>query len=161
MAKTDNATIGACGEHYVASYLSGFKLLFAMPRAGIPGSDLFVSNVAKGPAIRVQVKTGTQSYAKTKVDGEIYLWHASTKATANVSPFQWYAFVWLNGWPSSENQPKVFIVPSYFVAERVQGCVDRNEWLCFWMTLPESAAYEGTSGMNALLKCLNSEAIQS
>jgi predicted metal-dependent hydrolase len=34
MGKVDNAITGACGEHYVASYLSGSKLLVAMPRAG-------------------------------------------------------------------------------------------------------------------------------
>jgi len=45
MAKLRIATAitGACGEHYIAGYLSGHHLIVAMPRGGIPGSDLFVS----------------------------------------------------------------------------------------------------------------------
>jgi hypothetical protein len=74
MKKTSTAIIGACGEHFVAAYLSGFQLTVAMPRGGIPGFDLLVTKEKSGHAIRIQVKTGTQSTRKTKKDGEIYLW---------------------------------------------------------------------------------------
>ena len=55
MAKTRIATAitGACGEHYIAGYLSGHHLIVAMPRGGIPGSDLFVAKESGGPALRV------------------------------------------------------------------------------------------------------------
>lgn len=60
MKRSTTTLVGASGEHYVAAYLSGFQLIVAMPRAGIPGSDLFVSKEKGGHVLRVQVKTGTQ-----------------------------------------------------------------------------------------------------
>ena len=41
--KADNAILGSCGEHYIAAYLSGYGLIVAMPRGGMPGFDLFVT----------------------------------------------------------------------------------------------------------------------
>ena len=46
--KRPSVIIGACGEHYLASYLSGFGLIVAMPRAGIPGCDLLVATSKGG-----------------------------------------------------------------------------------------------------------------
>ncbi len=46
--KVATAIIGACGEHYVASYLSGLNLIVAMPRVGISGFDLIVSKEKQG-----------------------------------------------------------------------------------------------------------------
>lgn len=123
MAKTDTAITGACGEHFVAAYLSGHKLIVAMPRAGIRGSDLFVSSVKNGPAIRVQVKTGTQCRRKDPQEGEILLWYASRSAVDQINDYLWYAFVWLNGWPEAEAPPQLFIVPSTLVAARVRSCL--------------------------------------
>src|SRR5208282_5221307 len=93
-------TIGACGEHYVAAYLSGCGLIVAMPRAGIPGSDLFVSQEKGGSTIRIQVKTGTQSVKSNKEEGKIYLWRTSLAAIERDDKYLWYAYVWLNSWPS-------------------------------------------------------------
>lgn len=53
MGKRATAIIGACGEHYIAAYLSGFDLIVAMPRGGIPGCDLLVTRESKGRAIRL------------------------------------------------------------------------------------------------------------
>jgi hypothetical protein len=66
MKKSATSLVGASGEHYVAAYLSGFQLIVPMPRAGIPGSDLFVSKEKGGHPLRVQVKTGTQATRRTK-----------------------------------------------------------------------------------------------
>ena len=99
MKKTSTAIIGACGEHYVAAYLSGHNLIVAMPRAGIPGFDLIVSNEKGGHSIRVQVKTGTQATRKTKDEGNIYLWSTSYAAIERDDKYLWYAYVWLNHWP--------------------------------------------------------------
>ena len=80
MAKRrSTAIVGACGEHYVAGYLSGFDLIVAMPRGGIPGCDLLVTKEFKGHAVRMQVKTGTQARKNTRSDGEFYLWPTSFK----------------------------------------------------------------------------------
>lgn len=158
MGKTDSAIIGACGEHYVASYLSGFKLIVAMPRAGVPGSDMFVSDVKNGPALRVQVKTGTQARRKTKAEGEIFLWYASKRAITNVSRYLWYAFVYLDRWPEGDREPTLLIVPSHVVAAQVKKCLDADEMLFFWLPIGEAEPYRGSNGLKQMLAVLESEA---
>lgn len=113
--KAATAIIGACGEHYVASYLSGLNLIVAMPRAGIPGFDLIVSNEKGGISIRMQVKTGTQATRNVKGYGKIYLWSTSYSVIERDDPFLWYAFVWLNKWPEEGKIPEIFFVPSNVV----------------------------------------------
>lgn len=158
MRKTDSAIIGACGEHYVASYLSGFRLIVAMPRAGVPGSDMFVSRVNNGPALRIQVKTGTQARRKDKVEGDIFLWYASKRAITNVSKYLWYVFVYLDGWPQESRDPTLLIVPSETVAAQVKKCLDADEMLFFWLPVVEAEQYRGSNGLKQMLTVLDSEA---
>ena len=117
MTKTATAIVGACGEHYVAAYLSGHKLIVAMPRAGVPGTDLFVSLERGGRALRMQVKTGTQATKKDRELGQIYLWQTSYSAMKRDDKHLWYAYVWLKGWPKEDNLPEVFFVPSKIVVD--------------------------------------------
>ena len=98
--------IGACGEHYVASLLSGSGLVVAMPRAGIPGCDLLVSTAKAGRALRVQVKTGTQASKTTREEGKIYLWATGYAAIDRDDRYLWYAYVWLKEWPREEHLGK-------------------------------------------------------
>ncbi len=141
----------------MAAYFSGHKLLVAMPRAGVPGADIFISKLSDGPAVRVQVKTGTQSFRNSKTDGPIFLWWTSTKSTKNVSQYLWYAFVWLRQWPFSQVSPRIFVVPSAIVAQRVQACLDNNEKPFFWFHETEAANFEGEAGLNKLVECLDQE----
>ena len=62
MAKASTAILAACGEHYVAAYLSRFQLIVALPRAGVPGVDLLVASQKGGRAIRVQVADGDAEF---------------------------------------------------------------------------------------------------
>lgn len=155
MKKSATATIGACGEHYVAAYLSGQQLIVAMPRAGVPGFDMLVSTEKGGHAIRVQVKTGTQATRKTKDEGDIYLWSTSYSAIDRDDKFLWYAYVWLNDWPSKEKLPEIFFVPSKVVVDCMKECKDNNEsWPYFWMRVGEASKYKGDSGLQLLLNAL-------
>lgn len=155
--RATTAIIGASGEHYVAAYLSGFKLIVAMPRAGIPGSDLFVSNEKGGHAIRVQVKTGTQATKKDKTEGEIYLWATSYAAIERNDKYLWYAYVYLNGWPNSEKLPEIFFVPSKVVVKCMTECRENEEtWPYFWMRVDDAKHYKGNTGVRLLLNALNS-----
>jgi hypothetical protein len=126
VAKASTAIIGACGEHYVAGYLSGFHLIVAMPRAGIPGSDMFVSEVKGGRAIRLQVKTGTQATKRDKSAGPIYLWSTNYSAIERTDRDLWYAYVWLKGWPEADSLPEVFFVPSKAVVEWLKECQEQG-----------------------------------
>ena len=159
MKKTTTAIVGACGEHYVAAYLCGHNLIVAMPRAGIPGFDLIVSNEKGGNSIRVQVKTGTQSTRKNKVEGEIYLWSTSYAVIERDDMYLWYAYVWLKNWPNEENLPEVFFVPSNYVVEVMKECKKNNEsWPCFWMKKDDAEKYKGYSGFKLLKNALDSVA---
>jgi hypothetical protein len=145
--------IGACGEHYIAAYLSGDNLIVAMPRGGIPGSDLLVAREKGGNPIRVQVKTGTQATRNTREYGPIYLWPTSLGAIERNDKHLWYAYVWLNGWPADEKLPEVFFVPSRKVASCMKGEV-KESWPYFWMAVGEAKKYKGRSGLNLLLEAL-------
>src|SRR5688572_11968971 len=97
---------GACGEHYVAAYLSGCDLIVALPRAGIAGSDLFISKERGGKPLRVQVKTArAEVLRKDKHVGRIYLWATSYEAIERSDEYLWYAYLWLNGWPAGGDAP--------------------------------------------------------
>jgi hypothetical protein len=157
MKKTTNAIIGACGEHYVAAYLSGHNLIVAMPRAGIPGFDLIVSNEKGGHSIRVQVKTGTQSTRKAKDEGHIYLWSTAYAAIERDDKYLWYAYVWLKGWPQKDNPPEVFFVPSKYVIKVMKECKENNEsWPYFWMKKEDAEKYKGDAGFQLLQNALAS-----
>src|ERR1035437_6454883 len=108
---------GACGEHYVASYLSGHGLIVAMPRAGVPGCDLFVATTKIGQPIRLQVKTGTQSMVAPKEEDEYYLWDTSYAVIDRDDSNLWYAYVWLKEWPREDHLPEVFFIPSKVVVK--------------------------------------------
>ena len=154
--KSSTTITGACGEHYVAAYLSGAGLIVALPRAGIPGCDLLVSTEKGGQAIRVQVKTGTQSTRNDKEVGKIYLWSTSYSVIERNDKHLWYAYVWLNGWPGGDFLPEVFFVPSKVVVKCMQECRDNKEtWPYFWMRVGDASKYKGRSGLKPLLTTLN------
>lgn len=113
---------GACGESYVAAYLTRKKLIVALPRAGTPGSDLFVAPVGNGRSIRIQVKTGTDSKRSPKWADkkEIRLWRTSLDIIENQDEYHLFAYVWLKEWPEVEQLPEVFFIPSADVAERMK-----------------------------------------
>ncbi|MSR56842.1 MAG: hypothetical protein EXS05_04125 [Planctomycetaceae bacterium] len=157
--KTSTAILGACGEHFVASYLSGFRLIVALPRAGVPGCDLLVAGEKVGHAVRIQVKTGTQSTTTNKVDGPIYLWHTSYNVIENNDKHLWYAYVYLRNWPHGEEQPELFFVPSRVVIETMTECKKLNENPSFfWMKVGDASKYRGRAGLQAILDDLKSPA---
>jgi len=157
MKKTTTSIIGACGEHYVAAYLSGHNLIVAMPRAGIPGFDLIVSNEKGGHSIRVQVKTGTQANRKTKKEGIYYAWPTSYAAIERDDKHLWYSYVWLNNWPKENCLPEVFFVPSNVVVKVMKECKLNNEkWPYFWLKKDDAEKYKGYSGFQSLNNVLDS-----
>ena len=157
MTKTATAIVGASGEHYVAAYLSGFNLIVAMPRAGIPGCDMLVSSERNGRAIRLQVKTGTQATRKDRIEGEIYLWPTSYAAIERNDQYLWYAYVFLNGWPLEKKIPEVFFVPSKLVVRCMKECRENKEtWPFFWMRAKDADRRKGTAGLKAFLNALRS-----
>jgi len=157
IAKPANTVIGACGEHYVAAYLSGSGLVVAMPRGGTSRFDLLVTKENGGRAIQVQVKTGTNPTRKTKAEGQIYLWRTSAGVLKWNDSNLWYAYVNLNNWPKGEHPPELFFVPSRVVIK----CLKSEEEPWFWMyennakAYNDAGKYRGDSGLRALRHALN------
>jgi hypothetical protein len=156
MTKIATAVIGACGEHYVASYLSRLGLIVALPRAGVPGCDLLVTHQSGGKSIRLQVKTGTDLPRKDKSVGLILLWRTSFKVIdANLDNL-WFAYVWLKeDWPKNEGTcPEVFFIPACDVAATLSQCRDDGEGEWYWITVDGSKRYKGLNGFNLMSKSL-------
>ncbi len=146
--------VGACGEFYVASYLSGLGLITALPRSGVPGCDLLVTSKEGGYAIRIVVKTSNQPIKKDKKLGKIHLWSTSASALKLNDQHLWYAYVWLNDWPEKENNtPEIFFVPSGFVVERLAGDLT-TKWPFFWLNVDETAQFRGNRGIKPILTVL-------
>lgn len=172
MAKTprpDKAVIGACGEHYIAAFLSRHQLVVALPRAGVKGSDLFVADADFGHPIRIQVKTGTDSRRTNKKQGIVfYEWHASFPTTQQCNESTWYAFVWLSDWPEKAVQPELFFVPSIDVAANMTetGQDSTTPYATFWMPEGKLSRYRGSDGLELMLRsmkktpCTDGESIQ-
>lgn len=150
--KRDTAIVGACGEHYIAAYLSGMQLIVGMPRAGVPGCDLLVANRSGGRPISLQVKTGTQSKRMTKKYGTWYDWPTSYSVVDSNDDQLWFAYVWLNGWPHSNNQPEVFFVPRRdVVAVLEQGKKEGKSRSFFWFPEDRAERYRGLEGLRPML----------
>jgi hypothetical protein len=150
MTKAANAIIGACGEFYVAAYLSVHGFVVAVPRGGTPTCDLLVTNEKGGHAICLQVKTGKKAHTKTKKE-EYYCWHTSYSVIERDGKNLWYVYVWLNGWPDREKLPDVFFVPSNVVVERMKARrSEKKTGQFFWMYAADLEKYRGDSGLQSI-----------
>ena len=148
------ANTGACGEHYVASFLSGWGLIVALPRAGIKGSDLFVAEDDFGHPLRVQVKTGKQSHGSDKI-GEYYVWDTSYKVIGRSDQSLWFVYVWLNGWPEKPNLPELFFVPSNVVINHMKTQeAAKKKRPFFWMYVKDAEDYRGVKGLTLLREAM-------
>ena len=140
----------ACGEHFVASFLSGVGLIVALPRAGVPGSDLLVASCQCGPALRIQVKTARDARGRTKALGDYYSWDTSAKVVDLHSEHLWFAYVSLNGWPSSDGLPEVFFIPSSVIAEHLRTHPKSTRPL-FWLQAADLEQYIGATGLRPIM----------
>jgi hypothetical protein len=112
---------------------------------------LFIAEVGGGPPLRIQVKTGTSSTAKDKVEGPIYLWDTGYSVIEQIDESLWYAYVWLNGWPQKPNLPEVFFVPSQVVVKCIQSEQDaKKKRPFFWMRVQDAEAYKGVQGLTKM-----------
>jgi hypothetical protein len=154
MAKLQRTVLGACGEHYVASYLSGMGVVVALTRGGTPATDLIVTSETGGRAVSIQVKAGgTFSYTKykRKPENNQWTWRVGRKAMDRANESHWYAFVYIGDWPQGEHFPKVFFVPSKTVRKKLRGTeTSQQDW--FWMREDEAKVYSGLTGYQKLKK---------
>lgn len=157
MKNLSSSIIGAAGEHYVAAMLSCNGLVVAMPRGGVPSTDLIVTREIGGPAVSIQVKTGTASYQnrKRKPEESYYVWDTGFKAIKMRNDSYWYAYVYLNEWPFKKELPKVFFVPSIIVADCIRKQKQEGQKRpFFWMYENVAENYRDLIGCKKIIECL-------
>jgi hypothetical protein len=156
MPKIQNAILCACGEHYVASFLSGAGLVVASTRGGVPATDLIVTSERGGRSVSLQVKAGgphSRTIVKTKPENNQWTWRIGKHAIDRVDKSHWYAFVYVGSWPQTGDAPNVFFVPSKFVARRIgENPSSQREW--FWLADDEAAELCDMEGYRALTRAL-------
>jgi hypothetical protein len=159
MAKLQSAILCPCGEHYVASYLSGMGLVVALTRAGSPATDLIVTSVTGGRSVSLQVKAGglySYSVYKRKPENNQWTWRVGKKAMDRAKDLYWFAFVYIGDWPQRQDSPapRVFFVPSKIVAKKLRSN-DKSQQDWFWMLEDEAEPYCGMAGYKKLKKAIN------
>jgi hypothetical protein len=116
----------AAGEHYVAYQLSRQNRIVALPRAGVPSIDILVSALTGTKTVGLQVKTSSWAWREYKKDPTKNHWEfdVGAKAVGKKDPRLIYVFVSLSE-PDKES-PRVFIVPSDYVCDKLGGGYKRN-----------------------------------
>jgi hypothetical protein len=114
-----NPTIlGAAGEHYVMCQLLRRNMIAALAPAGVPNSDIVVTDKLGDRLCAVQVKVRREAGS----DGG---WHMGQKHEGLVSPNLFYCFVDFGS--SLTDPPRTWIVPSAVVAKFVREI--HQDWL--------------------------------
>jgi hypothetical protein len=151
MAKHQSTILCATGEHYVAAYLSGMGLVAALPRGGVPATDLIVTSERGGRSVSLQVKAGgiySHRIYKRKPENNAWVWRTGPGAKNRSSESHWYAFVYVGDWPSGGGLPEVFFVPSEVVAVKAHDPEIVEGW--FWISEAEAEQYRGREGFKKL-----------
>ena len=158
MAKLQKIIVGASGEYYVASYLSGMGVVVAITRGGTPTTDLIVTSARGGRAVSIQVKTSAHPHVvyKRLAQKNYWTWDTPFKAKDFADRSHWYVFVALNGWPASGNMPDIFFVPSKVVARNITLQFERGDTRPMF-EMPDAVAeqYRGQTGCQHLLALLD------
>jgi hypothetical protein len=150
MARAYTSIRSACGEHYVASYLSGMGLVVGITKAGAPATDLIATSEFGEKSASIQVKTGgihSHIIRKRKPENNAWCWRAGVRPKRS-SKSHWYAFVYVGDWPSGGEMPEVFFVPSKVVAEKALDPNIVEGW--FWISESEAEQYRGKVGYQRL-----------
>jgi len=142
---------GAIGEFYVASFLSALGLVVALPRGGVPSSDLLVTTPKGHRSLALQVKTSLSKLNISNKYGNHWAWDVSTKAREH-SEFHWYVFVNAYDWPSGGKCPDIYFVPSRIVSKIVMEWNDPNSSRLFFriMEKDERDQYIGIAGFKKM-----------
>jgi hypothetical protein len=157
MAKRPTTMLGACGEYYVAAFLSGMGLAVALTKPLTPTTDLILKLKIGRRPVSIQVKTGgihTNVIRQKNPENDYWVWRTGKKALKISKKSHWYAFVYAGNWPQGEDSPipKVFFVPSKIVAKTLQG--KETSYIWFWMPKDGAEIYSGLRGFRNLRKAI-------
>ena len=139
MAKGQSQFIGAAGQFYLAYGLAVRQINASLTLGNAPSVDVLASSPNGLHTLSFQVKTSRWAYRKKHYGSEGFEWNVNAGVIGNYRDSFWYAFIDLQeskeGW-----NPKVFFVPSRWVAEFVKP--DFTRYLYFLPTTVQDLTLE-------------------
>ena len=143
---------GAIGEFYVASFLSAIGLVVALPRGGVPSSDLLVTTSEGHKTLSLQIKTSLSPINESKKYGDYWSWEVTKDARNDKGESHWYVFVNAWNWPDYKESPDIYFVPSKVVADIVKDWNEENASQLFFriMEKEERELYIGIQGFKKM-----------
>jgi len=133
-----NQFVSAAGQFYLAYALAIRQINASLTLGNAPSVDVLACSHDGHRSLTFQVKTSRNAYRRNhRRQGEGYLWHLGAGVIGHSSPSFWYALVDLQEREGPQGQnwnPRIFFVPSRWVAEHVQP-----EWTMHMYFLPEAA----------------------
>lgn len=134
MATGRSQFIGSAGQYYVAYNLAVRAINAAITLGNAPSVDLMAASPDGKRALSFQVKTSRNAYRRKRYGHEGFEWDVSKGVIGKYHESFWYAFVNLNsGAEPGEQDPRVYLVPSRWVAEFV-----KEDWSRFLYFLPST-----------------------
>ena len=145
MSRSDTQVTAAAGEHFVAFRLSQLGLVVGIPRAGVPGVDLLVTDPNTHAMASIQVKTA-RSALRTRGRGKNKMVHhlefpLGQRAGTTESQDLFVAFVDLHG-RDPASCPDVYLYPSSVVVSSCASWVDKVKWVRWHVAIADASEFK-------------------
>jgi len=121
--------VGAAGQHYVAYCLGIRGIHAAITLGNVPDVDVIIAKPDGSLALSIQVKTSQWALRPNRYGKELCEWDVSAAAVNRFSDNLWYTFVDLQKSATSAWNPRVFLVPSLWVAKFVKDDWSRKMYM--------------------------------
>ena len=134
MATGRSQFIGASGQFYLAYGLAVREINASLTLGNAPSVDVLASSHDGKYTLSFQVKTSRNAYRPNRYGTEGYEWDVGKGVIGKHRESFWYAFVDLQEEHKTRWSPRIFFVPSRWVAEFV-----KPDWSRFMYFLPTTA----------------------
>ncbi len=134
MAQGRSQFVGAAGQYFVAYGLAVRQINASVTLGNAPSVDVLASSSDGKHSLAFQVKTSRNAHRRKRYGHEGFEWDVGKGVIDKYQEAFWYAFVDLREKPGDIWSPRVFFVPSRWVAEFVKPDFTRYRYF-----LPKTA----------------------
>ena len=128
MATGRSQFVGAAGQFYLAYGLSIRNINASITIGNAPSVDVMASSDDGRRSLSIQVKTSRDAYRKKRHGHTGYEWDVGKSVIGKYSESFWYALIHLHENEKNKWDPKVFFVPSKWVADFVKPTFSRKTY---------------------------------
>ena len=136
MAQGRNQFVGAAGQYFLAYGLAARQVNAGITLGNAPSVDVLASSSDGSRSLAFQVKTSRNAYRRNRYGCEGFEWDVGANVIGKHSEGFWYAFIDLGEQNIRSWSPKIFFVPSKWVAEFV-----KPGWSRYSYFLPKSVEH--------------------